>query len=127
MDTPTQQRNQIVAHRTAAEHYPYRCCVVCGLMGETGIDVAHLDQNAGNNAADNLAYLCKTHHWMLDAGFYPVEAIKLMRAHWQATKGVASHAARMKDAGRKAALTRKRSATASKAWVTRRSSTTSIS
>ena len=82
--------------------------------------VAHLDHAAGHNDPDNLAYLCQTHHWMYDAGLYPIEAIKLMRLHWQTTEGVASHAARMKDAGPKAAATRKRRAAAKKAWATRR-------
>jgi len=65
--------------------------------------VAHLDQNAGNNDPDNLAFMCQTHHWMFDAGLYPIEAIKLLRSHWQSTGGVPSHKARMKDAGAKAA------------------------
>jgi hypothetical protein len=82
--------------------------------------VAHLDQNAGNNDPDNLAIMCQTHHWMYDAGLYPVEAIRLLRAHWQTTSGVPSHKARMKDAGAKAARTRRLSRNARKAWVTRR-------
>ena len=82
---------------------------------------APLDQAAGNNDPDNLAYLCHTHHFMFDSGLYPVEAIKLMREHWKKTEGVPNHAARMKDAGPKAAATRKRRAAARKAWVTRRS------
>ncbi len=40
---------------------------------------------------------------MYDAGLYPPEAIRLMRAHWQETKGKPNHKARMKDAGAKAA------------------------
>jgi hypothetical protein len=64
--------------------------------------------------------LCQTHHWMFDAALYPIEAIKLLRAHWQQTRGKPSHKARMKDAGAKAALTRKRGASARKAWQTRR-------
>ena len=85
--------------------------------------IAHLDQNGGNNDPDNLAYLCGTHHWMYDAGLYPIKAIKLLRAHWQKTKGMPDHAPRMKDAGAKAALARKRSRSARKAWDTRRGST----
>ena len=71
---------------------------------------AHLDHNAGNNTPDNLARLCPTHHWMYDAGLYPVEAIRSLQAHWQATLGRPDHKGRMKDAGAKAALTRKRKA-----------------
>lgn len=112
------KRNSVEAYRQAKAAYPYKCCVVCGL--QTALAVAHLDQAAGNNDPDNLAYLCHTHHFMFDSGLYPLEAIKLMRAHWQETQGVLSHAARMKDAGPKAAATRKRRAAARKAWATRK-------
>ena len=83
------------------------------------LQIAHLDHDASNNAPGNLARLCATHHGMYDADLYPVEAIRLMQAHWQEKKGDPSHKARMKDAGAKAALTRKRSATARKAVLTR--------
>ena len=56
---------------------------------------------------------------MYDAGLYPIEATKLLQAHWQATKGKPDHRAKMKDAGAKAALTRKRKAAARKAVLTR--------
>jgi hypothetical protein len=79
-----------------------------------------LDQRPENNDPDNLAFLCQTHHTMYDVGLYPIEAIKLLRVHWQQTAGVHSHKARMKDAGAKAAATRKRSAAARRAWATRR-------
>jgi hypothetical protein len=36
---------------------------------------------------------------MYDSGFYPIEAIKLLRAHWQKTAGKPDHKPRMKDAG----------------------------
>jgi hypothetical protein len=36
---------------------------------------------------------------MYDAGLYPVEAIRLLRSHWQKTKGVPDHKPRMKTAG----------------------------
>jgi hypothetical protein len=57
---------------------------------------------------------------MYDAGLYPVEAIRLLQAHWQATLGKPDHKGRMKDAGTKAALTRKRRAAGRKAAATRR-------
>lgn len=114
------QRNQNEARRNAAEAYEYACCVICGLTLPTCLTVAHLDHRADNNDPDNLAYLCQTHHWMYDAALYPIEAIRILRAHWQETKGQPSHEARMKDAGPKAAATRKRRAAARKAWQTRR-------
>ena len=117
-------RNQAEAKRVVAEAYPYQCCVVCGLQVSTCLTVAHLDHQPGNNDPANLAWLCGTHHWMFDCGFYPLEAIQLMRARWQETKGVPSHAARLKSAAVKAHATRRRSAIARKAWATRRASMT---
>lgn len=119
-------RNQAEARRVMDGAYPFRCCAVCGLQLATCLQVAHLDQDAGNNEAGNLARLCPTHHWMYDAGLYAVEAIQLLQAHWQATNGQPNHKARMKDAGVKAALKRKRSAAARKAVLTRRANAAGI-
>ena len=113
-------RKQSEARRIAKDAYPFKCCVVCGVTLDTMLDLAHLDQNAANNDPDNLAWLCKTHHWMYDAGLYPIDAIKMLRAHWQVTKGEPDHSARMKDAGAKAARTRKLKAAGKKAAETRR-------
>jgi hypothetical protein len=82
--------------------------------------IAHLDHNAGNNKPENLAWLCQTHHWMYDCGLYPRDAIVLLQSHWQKTVGKPDHRARMKDAGAKAAQTRKHRASARKAVETRR-------
>jgi len=112
-------RNQTKAKRVLNTAYPFHCCAVCGLQIATCLQIAHLDQDPGNNVPDNLARLCPTHHWMYDAGLYPVEAIRLLQAHWQTTKDVADHKARMKDAGRKAASKRKHRAAGRKAAVTR--------
>ena len=112
-------RDQALARRVLDENYPFKCCAVCGLQIETCLTVAHLDHDATNNAPDNLARLCQTHHWMYDAGLYPIDAIRLLQSHWQTTKGTPDHSGRMKDAGAKAALTRKRKAAARKAVDTR--------
>ena len=117
---PPVGRRQAGARRVLNEHFPFKCCAVCGLQLLTCLTVAHLDHDSSNNAPDNLARLCQTHHWMYDAGLYPLEAIRLLQAHWQTVRGEASHKARMKDAGAKAALTRKRSAAARKAVATRK-------
>lgn len=68
-------RNQNSARRVANKVYEFRCCVICGLQIPTCLTIAHLDQNPCNNDPDNLAFMCQTHHWMYDAGLYPVEAI----------------------------------------------------
>jgi hypothetical protein len=113
-------RNQSTARRVLNERCPFKCCAVCGLQIATCLTIAHLDHNAGNNRPDNLARLCQTHHWMYDSGFYPKEAISLLQAHWQTVKGIPDHKGRMKDAGAKAALTRKRRSAARKASETRK-------
>lgn len=96
------------------------CCAVCGLQLAACSQIAHLDHDAANNSKENLARLCPTHHGMFDAGLYPVEAIRILQDHWQATGGKPDHKPRMKDAGAKAAASRKRRAAAAKAVVTRR-------
>jgi hypothetical protein len=105
-------RRQVEARRVAAATYPFRCCAICGLEMPTCLTVAHLDQNGANIDPDNLAYLCATHHWMCDAGLYPVAAIKLLRDHWQTTKGLPSHASKTEGFRGARALRRNRQATA---------------
>lgn len=114
------KRNQREARKVIDAACPFRCCAVCGLQIETCLQIAHLDHHAGNNCPSNLARLCPTHHWMYDAGLYPVEGIRLLQEHWQKTQGVPDHGPRMKDAGPKAALARKRKSAARKAVVTRK-------
>jgi len=114
------RRNQAEARRVLNQAYPFKCCAVCGLQLATCLTVAHLDHDPTNNGPDNLARLCQTHHWMFDAGLYPLEAIRLLQAHWQDVRGIPDHKGRMKDAGAKAALTRKRRSAARKAVATRR-------
>ena len=114
------KRNQDEARRVLAEHYPFKCCAVCGLQLEGCLTIAHLDQNCANNDPDNLVWLCHTHHWMYDAGLYHIEAIQLLQITWEITCGVPDHRARMKNAGAKAARTRKRRTAGRKAAVTRK-------
>lgn len=101
-----EMRNQSEARRVLSNAAPYKCCAVCGLTLATCVTIAHLNHDAGNNTPENLAWLCQTHHWMYDAGLYPVEAIRLMQRHWQTTQGQPDHKPRMKDAAARAALTR---------------------
>ena len=78
----TRVRNHAEAYRVLNEHYPFKCCAVCGLQLAVCLAVAHLDHKASNNAPGNLARLCQTHYWMYDAGLYPLETIRLLQAHW---------------------------------------------
>lgn len=117
---PVLPRRQAEARKVAAAHYPYKCCVICGLTLDAALSVAHLDHNPGNNHPDNLAWMCNTHHWMFDAALYPLDAVKALRAHWQKTRGVPDHSGRMKDAGKTAARTRARRRAAAKAVATRK-------
>ncbi len=107
-DAAALARNSSLTRRIATVAYPFKCCVVCGLQLEAGLQAAHLDQRPLNNEPDNLAWMCVTHHTMLDLGLYPVEAIKMMRNHWQVTEGVPDNSLRMKNAGPKSAATRRR-------------------
>jgi len=114
-----QGRNQVEARRVVNDAYPFACCAVCGLQIAACLQAAHLDHDAGNNMPGGLARLCATHHGMYDAGLYPLEAIRLLQGHWQTNQDTTNHKARMKDAGAKAALTRKRGVAARKAVATR--------
>lgn len=84
------------------------------------LDVAHLDNDPANNDPDNLAWLCKNHHRMVDDGLYPIAIVKALRAEWNRHRGVGDPKRWMKDAGAKAATARRRSAGAKKAWKSRR-------
>lgn len=109
-------------------HAPY--CAICGLSLPMALDVAHLDQRAGNNDPDNLAFLCKTHHKLVDVGFYPVEMVKFLRDRWTALRdGVwkPDNKLYMKDAGADAALTRARRVAARKAVKTRQAKQAALS
>ena len=79
-------RKSAEAKRNAARAYPYRCCVLCGHTSP--LQVAHLDHNPGNNAADNLAWMCPSCHWNYDSDLLPVKAIRILRRRWQQTNGV---------------------------------------
>jgi hypothetical protein len=97
------KRNQTEARRVAKLAYPHPGCCLCGQT--VGVELAHLDHSSTNNYPDNLAWLCRHHHWMYDIGLFSCGALKAQREFWQAAKGERTNAY-MKDAGRKAALTR---------------------
>jgi hypothetical protein len=125
-----QQADGLKNYRKAAlKHYTreiggvhVNVCVVCGFGIQAILEVAHLDQVRANNNLDNLAVLCPNCHKMQDIGLFPDGLIRQMRDH----KPKEDWKLRIKDAGKKAALTRqakaakqKRSAAATKAAATR--------
>lgn len=115
--------------KLALQHYGHESeggrhhlCVVCGFGVAAVLEVAHLDQNRKNNAISNLALLCPNCHKMHDIGLLPTDVVcRLRDEHRSENWGL-----RVKDAGKKAALTKKaaalaakRSAAAKRASVTR--------
>lgn len=101
--------------KLAFDNYP-PICAYCGFGIPEVLEVPHLDGNRENNALDNLAILCPNCHKMHDIGLIPTEIIIEMRDRERRV----DWSKRMKDAGRKAAATRKRRAAAIKSWETRR-------
>lgn len=112
-DTP--QSKRVNYRKLAFEHYD-PVCAHCGFGIPMVLEVAHLDGKRQNNAIENLVILCPTCHKMHDIDLINTETILQMRDR---PKQI-DWSKRMKDAGAKAALTRKRRATARKAVATRR-------
>ena len=117
-------------YRSAAlEHYGRKMgddlvnvCVVCGFGIQAVLEVAHLDHDRKNGDVANLATLCPNCHKMHDIGLIPTKVVVELRDANPAAKW----SIRMKDAGKKAAETRrlktakaKKSVAAKKAWSTR--------
>lgn len=98
-------------------------CAMCGFGIAAILEVAHISQDRSDNSLDNLAILCPNCHKMHDIGLIPPEVVRAMRdfspkINWKL---------RIKDAGVKAADTRrlkaaaaKRSVAAKKAVATRK-------
>jgi hypothetical protein len=70
-----------VARRACGYAWPVQRCVICGI--EWCLCAAHLDGDTTNNASENLAWLCWTHHWLYECGIYPLGVIRTMRKRWQ--------------------------------------------
>jgi hypothetical protein len=91
--------------RLAFEHY--ECvCVHCGFGIRDVLEVCHIDCQRANNSIANLVILCPTCHKMHDLDLISTETICTMRDRPKEVRWTK----RMKDAGRKAALSRKRRA-----------------
>lgn len=101
--------------KLAFKHYR-QVCAHCGFGIPDVLEVAHIDCDRSNNSISNLVILCPNCHKMHDLDLISTETIIQMRDRPK----VVNWAKRMKDAGQKAALTRKRSRAAKKAVETRR-------
>ena len=91
-------------------------CAHCGFGIPDILEVAHIDGDRRNNDVANLVILCPNCHKMLDLDLISNETIVEMRDRPKIVKW----SKRMKDAGEKAALTRKRRTAARKAVATRK-------
>jgi len=91
--------------KLAFEHYKDRLfCVHCGFGIPDVLEVAHLDCQRHNNDMSNLVLLCPTCHKMLDLDLISTDTMIQMRDRPR----VVRWAKRMKDAGKKAALSRRK-------------------
>jgi hypothetical protein len=91
--------------KLAFAHYRDRLfCAHCGFGIPEVLEVAHLDCNRLNNDVTNLVLLCPTCHKMHDLDLIPTEGLVALRDRPR----VIRWAKRMKDAGKKAALSRKK-------------------
>lgn len=106
----------LVANQTSLKRVNYRkiafahyeqlgqlVCAHCGFGIRDVLEVAHLDGNRSHNDVANLAILCPNCHKMYDLDLITTETIVLMRDRPK----VVVWAKRMKDAGAKAAETRR--------------------
>ncbi len=91
-------------------------CAHCGFGVPAVLEVAHIDGDRANNAVGNLVILCPNCHKMHDLDLISTETIIQMRDRPK----IVDWSKRMKDAGEKAALTRKRHAAGRKAAATRK-------
>lgn len=101
--------------KLAFEHYD-PICAHCGFGIAEVLEVAHIDCNRANNDIGNLVILCPNCHKMHDLDIISTDMIIQMRNRPKNVKW----AKRMKEAGQKAALTRKRRLAGKKAVATRR-------
>jgi len=88
--------------KLAFEHYA-PVCPHCGFGITDVLEVCHTDCQRTNNDVSNLVILCPTCHTMQDLDLISTETICVMRDRPK----VVRWAKRMKDAGKKAALSRR--------------------
>ena len=103
-------RGDCMSYRRLAFDTYAPICADCGFGIPEVLEVAHLDGNRRHNDLENLAILCPNCHKMHDLDLISTETIVEMRDREKAV----DWSKRMKDAGRKAANTRKKRAQALK-------------
>ncbi len=99
--------------KLAFQTYP-PICAFCGFGVPEALEAAHLDGDRKNNSVKNLVILCANCHKMHDIGLIPTGVIVKMRDR----RRTVDWKLRLKDAARRAALTRRRRAAGHKAWDT---------
>ncbi|HEY5234339.1 MAG TPA: hypothetical protein VIK35_12470 [Verrucomicrobiae bacterium] len=92
--------------KLAFGHYP-KLCAHCGFGIADVLEVAHIDGNRAHNELANLVILCPNCHKMHDLDLISTETIIQMRDRPK----VVVWAKRMKDAGKKAAVSRAKTLT----------------
>lgn len=92
--------------KLAFEKYP-PLCAHCGFGIKDVLEVAHIDGNRAHNEDSNLVILCPNCHKMHDLDLISTETIIQMRDRPK----VVVWAKRMKDAGKKAAISRAKTLT----------------
>src|ERR1017187_4427186 len=96
---------RVIYRKVAFAHYEQFgqiVCAHCGFGIRDVLEVAHLDGNRSHNGVKNLVILCPNCHKMHDLDLITTKTIILMRDRPK----VVVWAKRMKDAGRKAAISR---------------------
>jgi len=110
--------HKINYRKLAFEKYP-PICAYCGFGIPEILEVAHLDGDRTNNEVGNLVILCPNYHKMHDIDIISTEIIIKVR---DSEKRI-DWKKRIKDAGQKAAITRKRRAAGRKAAETKKRNT----
>ena len=103
----TTKPKRVNYRKAAFDHWEERGQVVCAHCGfgiKDVLEVAHLDGDRSHNEIDNLAILCPNCYKMFDLDLITMETIRQMRDRPK----VVVWAKRMKDAGAKAAVSRRK-------------------
>jgi len=110
-EQPISAKNRVNYRKLAFDYYP-AVCAYCGYGIRDVLEVAHIDCDRSNNEITNLVILCPNCHKMHDLDLISTETI----IHMRDSPKVVNWRKRMKDAGRKAAETRRLKAVETEKW-----------